>query len=104
MEAILKVTPEQLINTSNEFSGIGSTICNLTSSMMEKMTNLAGVFESEEATAYIAKARGLEDDIEKLNGMISEHVNDLNEMAQNYTAANTSNASLIDGLSSDVIV
>lgn len=36
--------------------------------------------------------------------MIREHVNDLNEMAQNYTAANTSNASLIDGLSSDVIV
>lgn len=104
MEAILKVTPEQLINTANEFSAVGSTVCNLTTSMMEKMTNLSGVFESEEATAYIAKARGLEDDIEKMNGMIREHVNDLNEMAQRYISANTSNASLIDSLSSDVIV
>lgn len=104
MEAILKVTPEQLINTSNEFSGIGSTVCNLTSAMMEKMTNLAGIFESEEASSYIAKARGLEDDIEKLNGMIREHVNDLNEMAQKYITANSSNASLIDSLSADVIV
>lgn len=104
MEAILKVTPEQLINTSNEFSAIGSTVCNLTSSMMEKMTNLAGIFESDEATAYISKARGLEDDIEKLNGMIREHVNDLNEMAQKYISANASNESLIDSLSSDVIV
>lgn len=104
MENILKVTPEQLINTSNEFSSIGSTVCNLTSSMMEKMTNLAGIFESEEATQYIAKARGLEDDIERMNGMIREHVNDLNDMAQKYISANTSNASLIDSLSSDVIV
>ncbi len=104
MEAILKVTPEQLISTANDFSATGTTVANLTSSMMEKMTNLSGIYESEEATAYIAKARGLEDDIARLNAMIKEHVDDLNEMAQRYTTAAAAAQSLVDTLSSDVIV
>lgn len=104
MEAILKVTPAQLINTANEFSSIGNTVSSLTADMMEKMTNLGGIYESEEATAYITKARGLEDDIAKLNGMITEHVSDLNEMAQRYETAGTGSAGLIESLSSDVII
>lgn len=104
MEAILKVTPEQLINTANEFSSVGNTVRTLTSTMMEKLTNLSGIYESDEATAYAAKARGLEDDIAKLNGMIQEHVTDLNEMAQQYIQANSSIGDLIGNLSSDVIV
>ncbi len=104
MEATLKVAPEQLMNTANEFSSIGNQVRSITAETMEKMTNLSGIYESEEATAYITKARGLEDDIAKLNAMIQEHVNDLNEMAQRYIDANTSVSDLISTLSSDVIV
>ena len=70
MEAILKVTPQQLISTADEFSTIGNQVRELTTAMMEKMTNLAGIYESEEASAYIAKANGLQDDIAKLNAML----------------------------------
>ncbi len=101
---ILKVTPEQLTNTANEFSTVGNTVRNLTSSMLEKMTNLSGIYESEEASQFIAKARSLDDDIQRLNGMITEHVNDLNEMAQRYNDAARELASEIEGLSSDVII
>ena len=87
MEAILKVTPQQLIATADEFSTIGNQVRELTTAMMEKMTNLGGIYESEEASAYIAKANGLQDDIAKLNAMIQEHVSDLNEMAQRYIEA-----------------
>lgn len=104
MEAILKVTPQQLISTANEFSSIGNGVRCLTGDMMEKMTSLAGIYESEEASAYIAKASGLQDDIEMLNAMIQEHVNDLNEMAQRYNEASNSANDLISSLSSDVIV
>ena len=104
MEATLRVAPEQLINTANEFSVIGNTVRSLTADLMEKMTNLNGIYESEEATAYITKARGLEDDICKLHAMIQEHVNDLNEMAQRYMDANASVNDLISSLSSDVII
>lgn len=104
MEAILKVTPQQLITTADEFSAVGNQVRELTTAMMEKMTNLGGIYESEEATAYIAKANGLQDDIAKLNAMIQEHVSDLNEMAQRYMEASSSANDLISTLSSDVIV
>ena len=68
------------------------------------MTNLAGIYESDEASAYIAKANGLQDDIAKLNAMIQEHVSDLNEMAQRYIEASGTANDLISTLSSDVIV
>ncbi|MBE6984367.1 MAG: hypothetical protein E7434_01910 [Ruminococcaceae bacterium] len=104
MELTLKVAPEQLMTTADEFSTIGNQVRSITAENLQKMTNLSGIYESEEATAYIAKARGLEDDIEKLNAMIQEHVNDLNEMARRYIDANTSVSDLISTLSSDVIV
>lgn len=104
MEAILKVTPQQLIATADEFSTIGNQVRELTTAMMEKMTNLGGIYESEEASAYIAKANGLQDDIAKLNAMIQEHVSDLNEMAQRYIEASGVANDLISTLSSDVIV
>lgn len=104
MEAILKVTPQQLIATADEFSTIGNQVRELTTAMMEKMTNLGGIYESEEASAYIAKANGLQDDIAKLNAMIQEHVSDLNEMAQRYIEASGAANDLISTLSSDVIV
>ena len=104
MEAILKVSPQQLISTADEFSAIGNQVRELTSAMLEKMTNLGGVYESEEATAYIAKANGLQDDIAKLNALIQEHVTDLNEMAQRYLEASTTTSDLISTLSSDVIL
>lgn len=104
MELTLRVTPQQLINTANEFSTIGNQVRTITAETLEKMTNLAGIYESEEATAYIGRARGLEDDIAKLNAMIQEHVNDLNEIAQRYMDANASVSDLISTLSSDVIV
>ena len=104
MEAILRVSPEQLINTANEFSSIGNTVRTITASLLEKMTGFAGIYESAEATEYMAKARGLEDDIARLNGMIQEHVNDLNDMAQRYIQANSANAGAVGALQGDVIV
>ncbi len=104
MEAILKVTPEELMNAAQEFDAVGGTVQNLTNTMLEKMTNMAGVYEGEEAQAFVSKAQGLEDDIAKLVAMIREHATDLQEMAQRYLQSESSNAELIGSLSSDVIV
>ena len=104
MEGILKVSPEQLSGTANEFSAIGATIRNLTSSMTNTVSGLSSVWEGEAATAYVAKFNGLQDDIERLNGMIQEHVKDLTEMASRYTSAESVNASDILGVGADVIV
>ena len=104
MEGILKVTPQQLITTASEFSACGSAVRNLTQSMTSLVNGLSSVWSGEAAAAYAAKFNGLQDDIERIHAMIQEHVTDLNDMAENYTAAENANLTEIEALSSDVIV
>lgn len=104
MTGILKVTPEQLVSTANEFQNIGTTVRNLTTEMTNTVTGLSSVWEGEAATAYVAKFNGLQDDIERLHAMITEHVTDLTEMATVYSNAEKTDMDQIATLSSDVIV
>ncbi len=104
MDGILRVTPEQLSATAGEFSSKASVIGNLTSEMTSKVTGLSSVWEGSAATAYINKFKGLEDDIQKMIRMVQEHAKDLEDMAANYNAAENEAESVIENLSSDVII
>lgn len=104
MEGTLRVTPEQLESTANEFASKGTTVGNLTTQMTQLVEGLSSIWEGEAATAYTAKFRQLDDDIQKIIRMIQEHSNDLNEMARVYREAETTNQDEIEGLSGDVIV
>ena len=104
MEGTLKVTPEELMTKASELSSAGTTIRNITSSMTDIVNSLSSIWQGDDATAFTTKFNGLQDDIEKVNGKIQEHVNDLNEMASAYKS--TSNASTSDAgsLPTDVVV
>lgn len=105
MEGTLRVTPQQLTATATEFKANGSEITQLTSNMTELVNGLSSFWNGEAAEAFKAKYRGLEDDIQKLIKMVDEHAQDLIDMAQKYTdAESTSQSDLINNLSSDVIV
>lgn len=104
MDGLLRVTPEQLITTSNEFSSKAGTVGNLTTEMMNLVTGLSSGWEGEGATAYITKFKSLEDDIQKMIRMIQEHSSDLNEMAEAYRTAESQVVELTQSLSADVIV
>ncbi len=104
MQGILRVTPNELIAISNEFSGKGSTISALTSEMTNQVVNLSSIWEGDAASAFVTKFRGLDDDIQLINRMIQEHVNDLQEMANTYAQAESANLNDIEGLTSDVII
>ncbi len=104
MQGIIKVSPQLLVNTATEFGTQGTNISNLTTSMMDLVVGLAGSWEGEAANTFITKFRGLEDDIQRMIGMVQEHTNDLEEMAQNYQNADEVNASDASGLSDNVIV
>lgn len=104
MDGLLRVTPEQLISTSGEFSNKAGTIGNLTTEMMNLVTGLASGWEGEGSTAYITKFKALEDDIQKMIRMIQEHSSDLNEMATAYRAAEEEAVEMAQSLSADVIV
>ena len=80
MEGYLKVTPEQLLKAADTFAQAGQSVAGLTSEMMSIINSLKGIWQGEAAESYMGKFSGLEDDIMRINNMITEHVNDLNEM------------------------
>ena len=104
MEGIIKVSPQLLSSTASEFGNQGNQISNITTEMMSLITGMASTWEGDAATAYITKFRGLEDDIQRMIRMVQEHAADLQEMARNYSSAETTNMESISGLSSDVII
>ncbi len=104
MTGTLRVTPEKLRTTAAEFNSQGQRVNHLTSQMMSQVTGLASVWQGTAAQTYINKFKGLQDDIQRMCRMISEHVTDLNAMASSYTNAENKAAELANTLSSDVIV
>lgn len=103
MEGYLKVTPEQLRKTAQEFMSAGERISSLTSEMISIVTSLKGVWQGSAAESYSSKFLGLEDDMARINSMIKEHVSDLNEMAVTYQAAEDASIEAGAALNSDVV-
>lgn len=103
MEGILKVTPEKLISTADQFEKTGNQVRNLTQEMISLIDSMKSSWEGEAATAYNTKFHQLEDDMERIHGMITEHVNDLQEMAQRYQTAEATNVDAGNALAGDVI-
>lgn len=103
MEGILKVTPDKLTTTANTFNSTNSQIQNLTQNMLNTVNSMNSTWQGEAATAYSAKFKSLEDDMQKMHRMIEEHVKDLNEMARNYQQAEQKNMADSNALAGDVI-
>ncbi len=103
MTGTINVSTEKLMSTADEFSANGNTISSLTSEMMTLVTSLSSAWEGEAAMAYINKFKSLEKDIQLLNRMIQEHVNDLQQMANTYSAAEKENADAAAALASGII-
>jgi WXG100 family type VII secretion target len=103
MEGIIKVDPQKLISTSEEFGSTGSQVKSITDNMISIVDSLKSAWEGEAATAYNTKFHELDDDMQRMYSMIQEHVNDLNEMAQQYITAENANIETGSSLSGDII-
>ena len=103
MEGIIKVDPQKLIGTSEEFNTTGGQVKSLTDSMVSLVDSLKGAWEGEASTAYNTKFHALQDDMDKMYRMIQEHVKDLNDMAQQYITAENTNMDTGNSLPGDVI-
>ena len=103
MDGIIKVDPQKLISTADEFNGTGNQVKSLTDNMVSIIDSLRSVWEGEAATTYNTKFHQLQDDMDKMYRMIQEHVKDLNEMAQQYITAENANIETGSSLTGDVI-
>lgn len=87
MAGVLKVTPEKLNQAANEFSASGKNINQMTAEMMSIVESMKSIWQGSAASEYAGRFSGLRDDIERINKIIEEHVNDLNQMALEYQNA-----------------
>jgi WXG100 family type VII secretion target len=105
MTGTFKVDTGKLVSTANTLDSTGNQIKNITNQMTSLVNELSGaVWTSDAATAYKKKFGELQDDINKMVRMVSEHVTDLNEMAKEYERAEEANVNLANALAGDVIV
>lgn len=103
MDGFLKVDPQKLISTADEFNTTGGQVKGLTDQMITIIDSLKSAWEGEAATTYNTKFHALQDDMDKMYRMIQEHVKDLNEMAQQYMSAENANIDTGSSLADDVI-
>ena len=103
MEGIIKVDPQKLVGTAEEFNSTGSQIRGITEQMASIVDGLTSAWEGEASTAFKTKFHQLDDDMQRMHKMIEEHVKDLNEMAQQYIAAENTNIDTGNALAGDVI-
>lgn len=103
MTGTLKVTPEKLITTSNEFKTQGTKIRGLTQQMIQIVNSLNGSWEGDAQKVYATRFKALDGDMAQIQLKINEHVSDLIDMAETYKKAESTNTQNISGLSSDYI-
>ncbi len=103
MTGTLKVTPEKLTSTAQEFSTKGATVSKLTSEMTSIVTSLSSIWEGEASSAFINKFKGLDNDIQLLNKMIQEHAKDLQTMSTTYATAEKESVAQAQALSNNII-
>ena len=103
MEAMLKVTPEKLIETAGEFANTESNIRSLTTEMISIVDGFKPVWQGEAATGFANKFASLEDDMNRLYAMIRKHSEDLTEMANEYSRAETESENLAAALATEAV-
>ncbi|MDO5131598.1 MAG: WXG100 family type VII secretion target [Eubacteriales bacterium] len=87
MEGTIKVSSQDLMNAAGEFQTKNTTINDITAQMLSLVRNLSSQWEGEASTAFINRFNELEDDMQMISKKITEHVNDLQEMASIYNTA-----------------
>ncbi len=103
MEAMLKVTPEKLMEAAGGFADTEKNIRTITQEMISIVDALKPVWQGEAATGFANKFASLSDDMEKLYAMIRKHSEDLTEMAREYKQAEEESRGLADSLVTEAV-
>jgi len=103
MTGTLKVTPERLESTADQFNSQFMKVRNATQGMLDIAAQLNSVWEGEAQRTYYSKLKALDGDMAQIREMIREHIDDLKEMARNYRSAENTNKSTAGGLGVDYV-
>ena len=103
MQGILKVTPEKLSQASSEFGTAANQVNQITQQMLQIVRSTNSTWQGEAANAYTQKFNALDEDMQQIFRMITEHSTDLQEMATQYQQAEQANMELGESMKTNVI-
>ncbi len=104
MNAILKVTPETLRAVASSLESEGTSIKGLTDQMISMVNEISdAVWGGEASASYRAKFAALQSSMDKIHQMVTEHVQDLNEISAQYQSAEIQNQEMAEGLASNIL-
>lgn len=98
MEGTLLVTPDKLQEKASSFQSKATQVKTLHDNMITKVNSLSSSWTGEAAEAYNTKFTALQTSMDKIFAMITEHVTDLNTMAEQYMTAETAAQSAANDL------
>jgi len=104
MEAMLKVTPEKLLETAQEFANTEANIRNLSQEMCGIVNGFKSIWQGEAAMGFSARFDDLTADMERLFALIRKHSEDLTEMANEYRQAEEESTNLAATLSTEALI
>ena len=103
MDAMLKVTPEKLMEAAGRFADTETNIRTITQEMISIVDTLKPVWQGEAATGFSMRFYSLRDDMERLYTLIRRHADDLTEMANEYRQAESESRDLAEGLATEAV-
>ena len=104
MANFLRVTPEQVKEKSTEVDTKGQEITKLAASANEIVQTLSGrIWSGEAQQAYITRFKSLQEDIERLNKLITDEAQHLYTIAAEYSTTEETNIAASGNLSEHVI-
>lgn len=104
MIGTIRVTPERLMTTAQDFATQSAKLNDTTDNMLGLVESLNCFWQGEASQAFTNRFKLLEDDMCRMYKMIQEHAHDLEQMAENYREAEERNEAEVQDLSADVII
>lgn len=104
MIGTIRVTPERLMTTAQDFATQSAKLNDTTDNMLGLVESLNCFWQGEASQAFTNRFSQLQDDMCRMYKMIQEHAHDLEQMAENYREAEERNEAEVQDLSADVII
>ena len=104
MNAMLKVTPEKLIEAAGDFQNTEANVRSLTEEMISIVDSLKPVWQGEAATGFANRFAALSDDMNKLYALIRKHSDSLTDIANEYRQAETDSQNTTADLITEAVI
>ena len=104
MADTIRVTPKELQDKAQLMENTGNEIKNLSQNMTAKVMELTGrIWSGEAQQAYITRFKSLQEDIERLNKLITDEAQHLYTIATEYSTTEETNIAASGNMSEHVI-